>query len=585
MPHVVPQPLKASRASQELRRARFAGFSRLLACALDEGLLSAYRVDIKHPELEKHVDIVSWCTIGSTDLPGVPQQFGYLVGLLHHPIHIKPASALEGDVPFLHPRDLSDCVYQIVDSPTGTNVGSHGHLDVTLTRIATSQSILTSVVESDFDSLAFAAKLQSVSKIPIDPASLSRFETEVASSIHHVTHAFLHSPPTPDLATGSPILWEQSIVEGHMTHPLHKSRCPASPLPKITVNDTEKLHRPDVVFVAVPRGDIRTRGDYERQLARILPSERIPAGFQREDGWEILPVHSLQIPNIRDKFPAAVVLKDVRISTLAQASLRSVVPTNQVPEIVSWTCDETSIAEETLALKLSLGINITSALRTITPLTCYQGPGFLPIVDKLQRLVPDNKLLVWPELASIWPTHEDEDIAKHMACIFRAERYPRGERVMITAALTERDPATGLSRCEAAFGLHTPEARERFLRVYVDGYFSVFLTTILKAGFTFEGHQQNVLLRVRRASPGSSGGDLADGWDFAGFAVRDLGGIKVHADTMRATIGEELDVLAPEAYANAESMTEVSAPVFSNARVNINISPSPLRYINWPTTP
>jgi hypothetical protein len=42
---------------------------------------------------------------------------------------------------------------------------------------------------------------------------------ELTSSVEHVEYAFNHRRPTPTLAS-SPIDWEQSIVEGHATHPV-----------------------------------------------------------------------------------------------------------------------------------------------------------------------------------------------------------------------------------------------------------------------------------------------------------------------------------------------------------------------------
>jgi len=248
-----------------------------------------------------------------------------------------------------------------------------------------------------------------------------------------------------------------------------------------------------------------------------------------------------------------VILDHLRVDALAQASIRTVVPSNQ--PFVTRHLPSGLTVDETLAMKLALGIKVSSALRTVTPKTCYQGPGLTSIFRKLEAMVPHHRLLIWPETASAWSSHEDEDIAKHLSCVMRLEHVPKGEMVIVVAALVEEDPISLTSRCEVAFGLKTLQDRLRFLTAYSDQLFAAFLPSILQAGFAFEAHPQNVLLRIRPASQGSSF-LLSDDWECAGFAVRDFGGIKVHRDKLRAAIHEELDVF-PEACTVAESMDDV----------------------------
>ncbi|KDQ10366.1 hypothetical protein BOTBODRAFT_190524 [Botryobasidium botryosum FD-172 SS1] len=148
-------------------------------------------------------------------------------------------------------------------------------------------------------------------------------------------------------------------------------------------------------------------------------------------------------------------------------------------------------------------------------------------------MVPDNKLLFWPEVACVLPRDVGTDSAKHLRSVIRTTLVPRDERVIVAAALTETDVGTGASFCEVAFNLDSECKKERFFSVYVDAFFTTFLTPIVQFGLAFEAHGQNVLLRAR---PVIEGADL---WMLAGFAIRDSDGIKLHPETLRTASGKD----------------------------------------------
>jgi siderophore synthetase component len=58
--------------------------------------------------------------------------------------------------------------------------------------------------------------------IDLDPAMRSEISDELASSIRWQAYSYDHPPNAPTLLSPS-IDWEQSIVEGHPTHPVSVS--------------------------------------------------------------------------------------------------------------------------------------------------------------------------------------------------------------------------------------------------------------------------------------------------------------------------------------------------------------------------
>ncbi|KAI9599158.1 IucC family-domain-containing protein [Syncephalis fuscata] len=356
---------------------------------------------------------------------------------------------------------------------------------------------------------------------------------ELSSSMEQVAYAFEHRNSTPNLAS-APIQWEQSIVEGHATHPMHKARFALPPLEAIPTG--ADLSSPDVCFVYLPRGDVILRGEYDRYIEQFIPKETRVA-MPNTKNYAILPVHPRQLPNVFARFPQAKLLPGV-LPAKAQASLRTVVPAEH-PE---W------------AIKLCLGIKVTSALRTITPWSTHMGPGMLKLVDKL---VADNTdtLKVLKEVASAVVKHPDTDVAKHLSCIIREEAVQKtaeNEQSIVCAALVERN-AHGTPFVLSAFNLDTEAKCVAFFERYAALYLKAFLTPAHKYGFAFEAHGQNTLARFDKQT-----GELL------GFAIRDFGGVKGHQETLKRTVGEELDVL-PDSCCIAHTLDEVYDLIYHTA--------------------
>lgn len=122
-----------------------------------------------------------------------------------------------------------------------------------------------------------------------------------------------------------------------------------------------------------------------------------------------------------------------------------------------------------IALKLAVGVKISSALRTISHYTADFGPRFSKEV--VPKLAVDPKILVVePEPSSAVYRTSDPEIAKHFTAVIREMYQPSGnEAVIVVAALLETDHANlpgDISAVQHALQLDTVDKREAFLDQY-----------------------------------------------------------------------------------------------------------------------
>jgi len=168
---------------------------------------------------------------------------------------------------------------------------------------------------------------------------------ELENSVEHQAHAYsLEGTKEPPKLGDHSMVWEQSLIEGHPTHPMHKCRFGVPPMPHIPV-EVDMLH-PIVNFVAVQREDLRITGAFEKAIEPfrdILIDEHDPTTEV------VIPVHSYQVVNITALFPEARILK---YEERAEASLN--LRTVQIPSL------------EQYHVKLSCGIILSGGIRTIT---------------------------------------------------------------------------------------------------------------------------------------------------------------------------------------------------------------------------
>jgi len=122
-----------------------------------------------------------------------------------------------------------------------------------------------------------------------------------------------------------------------------------------------------------------------------------------------------------------------------------------------------------IALKLSVGVKISSALRTISHFTADFGPRFSrDIVPKL-AINPEILTVELEPSSAVYRTSNPE-VAKHFTAIIRAEcGTSPGEVLIVCAALLEMDHAgvpSGISAVEHTFVLDNEEKKAGFLDRY-----------------------------------------------------------------------------------------------------------------------
>ncbi|KAF8348962.1 IucC family-domain-containing protein [Amanita rubescens] len=347
---------------------------------------------------------------------------------------------------------------------------------------------------------------------------------EFANSVKWQAYSYQNPPVTPSFHSTS-IEWEQSIVEGHPTHPMHKMRYFVPPLPDYAPG-TYNLYHIKLRFVSVPKSQLKITNDFEEYIKPVIETASRHAGTQIKVPADrlVMPVHELQISHIQDKFPDIEVLpSEFMVSAHAQQSIRSV----QVPD-----------AYDEFSLKLAIGLKLTQAVRAISPAAAYLGPRFSSQVVPRLKLDPDV-VTVAKELASVVHAHPDPEVAKYCGAIVReahennSER--RGEKVIVCAALLESGHTGEGGHLPAViriFQLDTEEKRRHWLDRFVQLFFRAFLPSIIHNGVAFEFHPQNCLARF----------DLKTK-ELRGFIIRDFGGIRIHPETLYASTGVELDCL------------------------------------------
>ncbi|KAI9282553.1 hypothetical protein BY458DRAFT_467836 [Sporodiniella umbellata] len=362
---------------------------------------------------------------------------------------------------------------------------------------------------------------------------------ELGSSIIFQKHTYDNPKPLPGFQSTT-FKWEQAVVEGHATHPMHKARKSFPPMPPL-IPGSYDLDHPNVRLVGLPKSSAVVRGEYE-ELSAPLMNALMDAGSDHKKiraqypDHTYIAIHELQIPNVQERFKDAVVFpEEYQLPVEALASLRSVARPDILPG---------------LSVKLCLGIKISSALRTVSAFATYFGPGFS--FNVVPKLTYDSEVLVIErELGTIAYKCDDNHDAKHCSSVIReAIEYDpkyKDDLFIPCGVLVEKiqKPDTDETLVSHVWNLSTKEKRVEFLDRYVDFALRAFLPPCLKNGVAFEAHGQNTLARFDRKT-----GQLK------GFVIRDFGGIKVHNETLKKTAGVELDTL-PESTIEAESLEEV----------------------------
>ncbi|ORZ40408.1 IucC family-domain-containing protein [Catenaria anguillulae PL171] len=313
------------------------------------------------------------------------------------------------------------------------------------------------------------------------------------------------SNPLPTLAS-TPLEWESAILEGHATHPMHRTRSAAAPLSFDATKDLKPLATPEIKFFFVPRTQVHAHGTW---LDSIQPHLVEYLGVACPDTHIIFPVHGMQATYVLAKYPGftPVDASARRVPALAQASTRTVVPVDKA-------------FVHGAHVKLSICMTITSAMRTISPYSIHNGP----VMTEMAHIANQGRsvLVPVPEFASIGLRHADEQVAKTMGCILRsdpADLCP-GEQLIVCGALVERDPVSRTSNVVRAFGLDSQAKRLAFFDEYA---------TLGFAGRDFGGCQIDPS-QWRKRTQGTDAEQLVDQLMAGSFQLAVARALNVHHD-------------------------------------------------------
>ncbi|OLY78988.1 hypothetical protein AYI68_g6640 [Smittium mucronatum] len=581
-----------------LKKAQYATASRLVSCMINEGSVDAVVVfknllSVDNPPSFKIEDYVKTLnsTQSSVDHP-LNDLFLIVFPKTKSPISSQKNSyiyesdnssdsifnsveKLDQAVPSIHDshfeKTLPLFVFQLVKVPILKGLHSKGIYSVGL---IDPQEIGSNFLYSqDFKNIS---SLQSKDVTLVDPiffmkttgnwlgADSNLIENmcgELQSSIIHQAYRYENPPTLPDFDSYKSIDWENSIVEGHATHPMHRSRHSIFPVPELAP-ETDFRHI-KIKFIAIEKNNVVIEGDYESSLQPLFKSATETASqaiqaptdihdmlsLVNQNTHVIVPVHEMHLPAVIQKFGNQISVLPFFTIAEGQASLRTVSPK--------------SLEKSGLCIKLPLGIKTSSALRTITPWSTHIGPRIskiLPILNK--RLVeiysststpynPEN-MYVAREIASIVHNDADFDISKYLSCIVREEadyliRNNYDEKAIVCAALTE-SLSDGVPFVEKSLGLVADDQKIKFFTSFVDIYFGSLIPYIVQFGWTFEPHQQNTLIRVSKKEPHV----------VKGIIIRDFGGIKIHLQTLEKGLGTGDTVeMLPDAFADADDIQQV----------------------------
>lgn len=503
-------------------RALFSCSARLLSCLVTESLVEArFYENAVYPG-------TGFAVIRVQDTRGRPRNVlsdVLAIVPLHHEPVVDARVCADGSrrIALLDPLDMSPAIFSADLEDTENDYAA--------------SSVEAQIIASTFRNLGeVAAKCVHI-RLALDTVTLwQRFatcigtetslirdiEVEFASSVQWQEHSFRHPPPRASFGDPS-FVWEQSIVQGHPTHPMHKTRRFLPPMPNFKPGEFDLSH-PTLRLIAVPRKDLKITFNFEELVTPVLDAlrKRANKALIVPEGHVAIPIHELQLYHIREKFPEAYIFpEEFALPLQAQQSLRSVV----VPD-----------AFHDLHLKLATGMKLTSAVRTISPESAYLGPRFSAQVVPVLKMDPAI-VTVARELASVVHAHPDGEIAKHCAALVReyheGREEERGECMIVCTSLVEHGhnaPDGDVPPVIQLFGLDTEEKRLQWLAKFLDIFFRAFLPSVIQNGVAFECHPQNCVARFDARTK-----------ELKGFIIRDFGGIKVHPPTLKKTTGVDID--------------------------------------------
>jgi siderophore synthetase component len=245
---------------------------------------------------------------------------------------------------------------------------------------------------------------------------------QLLSSVTNQEWIFNNLPTRMPTLLSSAIEWEQYLIEGHPTHPMHRTRIPFD-------DQQSLLGSPCIKFISIPRSKLVVHGEWESIVKEYLPPPDSPDTL-------ILPVHELQVSHVLTRIPSAILIPNFERRALAQSSLRTLSP-SPASDFPGYH------------FKMALTILTTGAWRTISCYSVFNGPR----VTQLAKFIAPKCLVVIGEVASIGSNSTDESINKHIACIIREDpEVLMPNESIVAQALVEKTLDGSTNMVRSVFG-------------------------------------------------------------------------------------------------------------------------------------
>jgi siderophore synthetase component len=317
------------------------------------------------------------------------------------------------------------------------------------------------------------AELLKAMKLPVDTTKL---EAELADSVHNLDLA-RQARQDPDIsrlqgdAQGLAVM-EQSVVDGHPLHPCCRTRTGMS---DDEVRRYAPEHHPtvDLPIWEVPRNRWYTTG----------------AGMPPR-----LPVHPWQAEHFED--------------LLRQYGLKPTKDTVRSRPLMSLRT-LASVNDPSRHYKTAIGVQMTSAVRQVSPAAVNNGPKLTDLLSRMTR-----EIRVFTEVAAGAVLDDEGRPEPMLAAVIRRAPLPGPGDIWTPVAALTRPPILRQA-IELGYGGHALAFWRDLVGVLVPP-----VLDLLHRGVGLEAHGQNLMVRLAYGRPAETG-------------YRDVGGIKIHSGRLK----------------------------------------------------
>ena len=326
------------------------------------------------------------------------------------------------------------------------------------------------------------------------------------------------------------LLLQLASFSGHRTHPSSKMKLlrPAGgqdtslSLTPGQVRQYAPEFAPDVALpLLAVRADHVTclvskaiGSDYRAMFARQFPGPfkqwqaelEAAVGPQEAARYVPLPVHPLQLPEIRHRFAGALAQKDVLLLPHAHVTERPTISLRTLTPV-----DDPQATQ----IKLPINMRMTSEVRTLDPIAVANSPIESDLVTSLlsRDKTIAGRLRILPELLGIYwggadirPKTTAYYDARQLSCVLKANpaglTHPDEIRMPLNA-LFQPSPQSGhpiLVDVMHAAGARDAEAAKAWFSRYAQVVIGADLGTMARYGICLESHQQNLDIIFDRAT-------------------------------------------------------------------------------------